>query len=257
MEIIHIILIIFVICIIYNCNSQIENFFSFKKEIPKTIISTYYKKEKIPNKVFKNIKQYAPNYKYFVYDDNQILKFLRDNYDDNLILTFNQLKGAHKADLFRYCYLYKKGGIYLDIKTELIKKLDQVFNVKDTQFYTVLSGGRYKDKTVYQGIIATLPNNPIFEKLINYMVNLKKPVKHYQIFTIDFYNQLKKKYLPKKKKYLKPGFYKGDFNLYLFIEKCTTKKCDCYDGLDRYKRCCYIYNNDQKIIKTRYAEYPW
>ena len=29
--------------------------------------------------------------------------------------TFRKLKGAHKADLFRYCYLYKFGGIYLDI----------------------------------------------------------------------------------------------------------------------------------------------
>lgn len=257
MKVIHIVFLFFIIYFIYNYNTDIENFFNFKKQIPKTIISTYHQKNKIPQKVYKNIKKYAPNYKYTVFNDNEIIKFLRDNYDDNVILTFNQLKGAHKADLFRYCYLYKRGGIYLDIKTELIKDINKVFNEKDTQFYTVLSGGKYKNKTIYQGIIATLPNNPIFEKLINFMVNLKKPVRHYQIFTTDFYNQLKNIYLDKNKKYLKSGFYKGEFNLYLFIEKCTTNECDCYDGLDRYNRCCYIYNNDQKIIKTRYSEYPW
>jgi len=256
-SVLKLIILFFIIYFIYNYNSKIENFFYLKKNIPKIITSTYHKKNKIPDKVYQNIKKYAPNYQHQVFDDREINIFLKKNYDENVLLCFNQLKGAHKADLFRYCYLYKKGGIYLDIKTELIKNLDQVFNIGNTQFYTVLSGGRYKNKTIYQGIIASVPNNPFFEKLIQYMVNLKKPVRQYQIFTTDFYNKLKEQYLNPKDKLLKPGFYQGDKNLYLFIEKCTTNKCDCYDGLDRYNRCCYIYNKQDKLIKTRYSDYPW
>ena len=32
---------------------------------------------------------------------------------------------------------------------------------------------------------------------------------------------------------------------------------DCEDGLDKYNKCCYIYDNNEKIIKTRYSDYPW
>ena len=57
------------------------------------------------------------------------------------------------------------------------------------------------------------------------------------------------------------GGYYGDpynkFNLYLFQEKCTRNAQDCKDGLDKYRRCCYVYDNDNKIIKTKYSDYPW
>jgi hypothetical protein len=251
-----IIIILFVFYFLYNSNFKIENFFNIKKKIPKVIISTYFDKKKIPDKVFLNIKKYAPNYKYQIFDDQEINTFLTNNYDQNIVDTFNILKGAHKADLFRYCYLYKFGGIYIDIKSELIKNLNKVFNQKNIQLYTVLSGGKYK-KTIYQGIIASIPNNPFFLKLINFMVSVKKPVKFYQIFTTDFYKNLELEYLEKKSDKLKNGLFKGKQNLYLFYEKCSTKACDCYDGLDRYNRCCYIYNNNEKIIKTRYSDYPW
>ena len=36
--------------------------------------------------------------------------------------------GAHKADLFRYCCLYKLGGVYLDIKMKPEKMLNKIFN---------------------------------------------------------------------------------------------------------------------------------
>ena len=45
--------------------------------------------------------------------------------------------------------------------------------------------------------------------------------------------------------------------VYLFYEKCTRNPFDCKDGLDRYNKCCYIYDNSLKIIKTRYSDYPW
>ena len=47
------------------------------------------------------------------------------------------------------------------------------------------------------------------------------------------------------------------FNYCLFQEKCTKDKLDCYDGLDRHNLCCYIYEGNERLIKSRYADFPW
>ena len=248
-----IVILIIVISFLYVFNIKKESFQNYSfNQIPKIIISTYHTKKKIPKKVYTNIQKYAPNYKHIIFDDNDIINFLNKHYDHDIVNAFNKLNGAHKADLFRYCYLYKFGGVYLDIKTELIKDIDTIFNKKNVQFYTVLSGSLNYPNTIYQGVIATIPNNHFFIDLIKYMVNIEKPVRYYQTFTKDFYKRLEKEYKQK----LKPGFFKGRLNLYLFYEKTSYNPKDCYDGLDRYRRCCFIYDKN-KIIKVRYSDYPW
>lgn len=224
------------------------------KCIPKIVIQTYFDKKKIPQKVYDNIKKFAPEYEHIVWDDNECENFMNEFFNPNILLTFRQLKGAHKADLFRYCYLYKYGGVYLDIKTELIKPLKKVF--PDNHTYSVLS---IVKNTVFQGIIATPPGNPIFLKLIHFMVSIiEDKVKYsYLIFTKDFFNKIYY-YCDKMPQ---PGLNIGkkDFNYYLYIERCSDDKNMCSDGLDRYGKCCYIYdkNNNIPIIKNRYADFPW
>jgi hypothetical protein len=222
--------------------------------IPKVIVSTYFNKKKIPKKVYNNIKKYAPNYRFLIFDDNDIIIFLKQNYPKKVLETFYSLnQGPHKADLFRYCYLYKFGGIYIDIKTVLIKNIDDILNKKNVDLYTVISRTNY---TIHQGVIASVPQNPIFLKLINYIININKPIQSYFAFTIDFYNQMKKIYDKRK---LENGYltdHNGN-NSYLFYEICTKNPGDCEDGLDRYNVCCYIYDKGKKIIKTRYSDYPW
>jgi mannosyltransferase OCH1-like enzyme len=250
-------LIILIIFIVVNHLNLQENFNNENNinHIPKLIISTYYDKNKIPQKVFENIKTYAPNYKYIVYDDNEIIAFLKKYYPENVLQAFHELtRGAHKADLFRYCYLYIHGGIYLDIKTKLIEPIEQTFNIPNVNFYTVLSMHK---PTIYQGIIASAPKNPIFLELIDHIVNVKKPIKRYFEFTADFYKKLRVIYHFYE---FNNGYYKdknNKFNLYLFEEKCSKNTEDCEDGLDKYKLCCYIYNKNKKIIKTRYSDFPW
>ncbi len=254
----YILIYILIILIIYYILNQLINheyFSNYTSEIPKVIVSTYIDKNKIPQKVFDNIKEYAPNYKFIIYDDYEIISFLKKHFNSEVLKTFFELRrGAHKADLFRYCYLYFYGGVYLDIKTRLTKNINSIFNKHNVNFYTVLSMHK---PTIYQGIIATKPRNPIFLNLINHMITVEKPIKKYFEFTSDFYNKLRIFY---KNFEFKNGFYRdpyNKFNLYLFEEKCTRNSNDCEDGLDKYKRCCYIYDKNEKIIKVRYSDYPW
>lgn len=246
------ILLIFII-ILYPYNKKKESFESCS--IPKVIIQTYYDFNKIPDKVYSNIKLFAPDYKHIIYNDYECIQFLDKHFDKKISQTFKNLKvGAHKADLFRYCYLYMYGGVYLDIKTVLIKPIDELFN-KD-YFYTVVDKSK---KRIYQGIIACKAKNSLFLDLINQIVNSNKPV--YHSFIRYMYQALSKK----KNGSLKIGLNKMKDNsyLYLFQEKCSTNNNDkslasCSDGKDRYGLCCYIYDNDNKpVIKTRYADFPW
>lgn len=220
--------------------------------IPKILIQTYYDKRKIPKKVYDNLKKYAPDYKHIIYDDNECEEFFKKYFNPNILLTFRKLKGAHKADLFRYCYLYKFGGVYLDIKTELIKPLKEIFPNNYT--YSVLS---INQNTIYQGIIATPPGNPLFLKLIYFMVKLveKRTKFPYIIFTIDFFHKIYDYCDKKPEAGLNIG--KKGFNYYLYVEKCSKNKNKCYDGLDRYGLCCFVYDGKTKMIKSRYSDFPW
>jgi hypothetical protein len=235
---------------------NVENFDNDDEEtiptIPRVIIQTYFDKKRIPKKVYDNINKYAPGYKHIIWDDQECETFFKKYFNPNILLTFRKLKGAHKADLFRYCYLYKYGGIYLDIKTELIRPLNQVFPNNYT--YSVLS---IIKNSIYQGIIATPPGNPLFLKLIYFMVKLVEKRKKfpYIIFTIDFFHKIYD-YCDQKPK---PGLNIGKkgYNYYLYIEKCSKNKNKCHDGLDRYGLCCYVYNGHKRMIKNRYSDFPW
>ena len=77
---IYILYLLVILIIFYVLNNHInlnyENF-SNNNEIPKIIVSTYYDKNKIPQKVYDNMKEYASNYKFKVYDDQEIALFLK------------------------------------------------------------------------------------------------------------------------------------------------------------------------------------
>jgi hypothetical protein len=216
--------------------------------IPKKIYQTYKSKSSVPQKVFDNINKYAPEYEYEFFSDEDCVAFIKKHFEPIVLTSYNSLQNtAHKADLFRYCLLYIHGGIYLDIKTVLLKPLKDIF--KDTHVYSAISFHRDK---IYQGIIASRPKNNFFLGLIEYIVNANE-ITDYQMFTINFYTQI----LNNINSDIKPGLNSGKQNFYLFQEECSCKSSDCPDGLDRYGYCCFIYDNGEKIFQVRYADFPW
>jgi hypothetical protein len=220
------------------------------KLIKNPLIQTYFNKKKIPKDVFTDVKKYAPDYTHIVLDDDEIISFLGEFFNDSVVKRFKKLKGAYKADLARYCLLYIYGGLYLDIKTKLVKPIKDIFNKGDI-FYSVLSRG--KDH-IYQGVIKTLPRNPIFLSLIDFMMNYD--AFFYTDYCKDLYFQIKQ-----DTQNIKVGLnhnIKSDTKYYLFEEKCSkTDDSMCYDGFDRYGWCCFIWDGTEPVIKTRRSSYPW
>jgi len=235
--------------------------------IPKIIHQTYYDKSRIPKKVFTNIQTFAPQYKHIIYNDKECEKFLSLHFDPKVLQTFRLLKvGAHKADLFRYCVLYVHGGIYLDIKTELISPLSNIIDSRFDLTYLVLN---FQKDHIYNGIIATPKNNDIFLDLIDFIVKSGNPPT-YHSFCLDFYNRVKTELqvsrLKLGKLYPPPGTpqdsyyigYNAPRTFYIFEEQCSRNPRDCCDNkLDRHGLCCHVLDKNIKIFKTRYSDYPW
>ena len=232
---------------------------------PDVIVQTYHTKEKIPQKVYDNIKKYAPGYEHRIYNDSECHAFILEHFGTRVADKFNDLKvKAHKADLFRYCYLYQNGGVYMDIKTELIKPIDEIFG-KD-KLYSVFS---ICTGTIYNGIVSSGPKNELLLELINYIVETPDPGKlDYLYICRHFYTSLSS-YCDHK---LKLG--ENDNNVYLYEEVVKAFNLftlhgyndknvkyqyveKCHDGLDRYGICSYVYDKGVPIIKTRYSDYPW
>lgn len=212
--------------------------------IPKCIFQTYPKKDKIPKEIFDNIKEYAPEYKHYIYDDSECEIFLKKYFHDSVLHTFLHLElGPHKADLARYCLLYVYGGIYLDIKTELIMPVHEIF--KESCTYTVIA---YTKDHIYQGVIASPPREKMYLHLIQHIVNTGNP-SYYHAFCLELLH-----YIQRENGTISPG---RTNSFYLLEERCSRSGEECYDGLDKWGLCCFIWDHDKPVIKTRRTSYPW
>lgn len=235
--------------------------------IPKIIFQTYHKKKKIPVDVFDNIKKFAPNYQHYILDDAEALDFLGTYFNPIVKQKFLKLtNGAHKADLLRYSLLYVYGGIYLDIKSELIRPMSEILTREDT-IYTVISSQISPIPphfSIFQGIIATPPRKLFFLKLIAFFFTIGNPSEsEYLIFTYDFFNQVHRDLSAKAIAPFPPnhsfqGLQIGKENTFMLLqEQCSLDPKDCYDGLDRYGLCCFATLKGEKMIKIRRSSYPW
>ena len=139
--------------------------------IPLQIFQTWYTKDLPPymRKCVDTLKSQNPEFKHFLYDDDECREYIAKNYDADVLSAFDQLiPGAYKADLWRYCVLYKEGGIYLDIKYrcsagfKLIELTDDEYFVKDRE---------WTYRGVYNAFMVCKPGNPILKLAIDRVVN--------------------------------------------------------------------------------------
>nr|QFG74937.1 MAG: hypothetical protein [Megaviridae environmental sample] len=76
------------------------------------------------------------DWKEVIYGDKEVNKFFDKEFGKNNIVTrafhlINPKYGAAKADFFRYCLIYKYGGLYLDMKSCAVGNLPPIPKNKD------------------------------------------------------------------------------------------------------------------------------
>ena len=142
--------------------------------IPKIIHQTW-KTVDIPEKwkgYQDSWKKHNPEYEYKLWTDEDVDNFMRSDFNEYYHFFANLSPIIKKVDFFRYCLMYKEGGIYADLDMECLKPIDeiiagnQIVVGKTTKANTALSYG-YPDIEI--AFLASAPGLQIWPELLQYI----------------------------------------------------------------------------------------
>jgi hypothetical protein len=172
-----------------------------KKLIPKIIMQT--SKNKQERYIIDIINQKCPNWTYIHFIDSEIIQYFKENpikEFPNIIQKFNSFsKGQHKADLFRYYYLYLNGGIFLDSDAIFEVNIDHIIKSYDSVFVKSFMQNTH----LFNGFIATYPKNPIIYDALKHAYQTEDSIlqKHYHYLCEELWKIYNKHNLPNMKIY--------------------------------------------------------
>lgn len=118
------------------------------------------------------------DYVYHFYDDEKCDKFMRENFDEKTYEAYCMLPlFVMKSDLWRYCIVYKYGGIYADSDTVLCVDPDLLMNDKALLTLAPENG----DIFLCQWFFSAPPQSPILKSIIDLSVerihSIEKPIR--------------------------------------------------------------------------------
>lgn len=91
-----------------------------------------------------DLKQRNQGWEHFLYSDRDAKQFIKTQYGSQMLEIYGRIDpayGAARADLLRHLVIYKLGGVYLDIKSELGLPLDDVLRADDQYILTQWQNG--------------------------------------------------------------------------------------------------------------------
>jgi mannosyltransferase OCH1-like enzyme len=166
-------------------------------KIPFIVHQTFYTKN-LPLEIIKIIQKnkiLCPRYKFIFYDDQDCEQFIKTYFNErtyNAYMMLNNCYGAMKADFFRYCVLYKIGGVYLDIKSKIKVSLGLIIKPDDSCILDIprndLEPWRKDNPTYEQWLLIFEPKHPYLNEMIEQMVtnienNYEPQIPGYSILT--------------------------------------------------------------------------
>lgn len=150
---------------------------SEKQKIPKKIYQAWLQAEpdmygelQVPDDMkiaIRSWKELNPDYEYELFNEEKIKAFLKDNFPPIYLDTYNLLlPRAFRTDFWRYCILYKYGGIYSDSKMTLLKPLSSI--IRSTDEFVVCSDG---EELIAIAFLAFTPKHSLLEHIIFHIIN--------------------------------------------------------------------------------------
>ena len=92
------------------------------------ILHVTWKTRDIPDIFKDNYKEwlsFTPDYKHIIYDDNDLRNIIVNNYPQYLSMYDSFRHTIERVDFARYAILHKYGGVYADLDTIPLKKIDK------------------------------------------------------------------------------------------------------------------------------------
>lgn len=150
------------------------------------------------------------SWKIYWFDDAKIIEYFENNplhEFPNIKEVFNSFeKGAHKADLFRYYFMYINGGIFVDSDAMTHIVLNEIVNNDIEYFFTIsqlqMNDLRNANGCIFNGFYGCIPKSDLVYDLLKncYSTNPKSLNRFYLYFTCVMYD-IVTKYKPNKAKY--------------------------------------------------------
>ena len=103
-------------------------------------------------------------YSYTFMNDQECHKFLLNEFGQDYANAYALLvPGAYRADFWRYCIIYKYGGVYADVKTTLFRDLDEILRPQDELVLVRDVPGH----CLLNGFMACRPGHPVIKGAID------------------------------------------------------------------------------------------
>ncbi len=139
--------------------------------VPLNIILTWNTRS-VPYYMKKHIEDLQvahPEFTIYVYSHAESREYIQRCYPAEVVAAYDSLiPGADKSDLFRYCKLYRDGGVYMDIKFVVHKPLMEM--IRESSFQAVRDDQREVPGCVCNGFLISPPKNEVFARCIEIIV---------------------------------------------------------------------------------------
>ena len=191
----------------------------------------------LPRVVFLKNNKFIPDdfiYKRFSLSDIRL--YLLNNWPHVVDLYDAYAIVQHKVDLWRYCILYDTGGIYMDVDCILMNSIEPLLSSD----YFFVSNNRGK-KDIFNGFLGTYPKNPIYYKIIDFLLETGTIVTYY-------FNCIKLYELVYNICPLTIDLFEYDIN--------DKKMYILWDKLHPDYRCYPYFNNEVILVETN-PYYPY
>lgn len=142
-----------------------------QQKIPRIIYQTFEEYE-IPDGMFNSIQSWKdlnPEYEHYYYTETDRLEFIEKFFDKRVLNAYlSIIPGAFKADLWRCCILYEKGGVYVDSDMICLKSLNDYLEWDDE--FLISRDDPMSETFLANGFIASIPKHPFLKQQIDSIV---------------------------------------------------------------------------------------
>jgi mannosyltransferase OCH1-like enzyme len=127
-----------------------------------------------------------PGIRFEFFDRSQRDQYMRRHWRGHLLLEIyeNALFGPMKADLFRYCILWQRGGMYCDIKSRFLLPIDEILDpsaevviayenrfANVTPPASVMSRLQHPQRLALQWALMVAPEHPMLRNVLDSIVH--------------------------------------------------------------------------------------
>jgi FkbM family methyltransferase len=144
--------------------------------IPKRVMQTWEHKRLNPEfqAIVDTWKTHNPHYQFVLMDAEEREEFIRAHFERAVTRAYQRIvPGAYKSDLFRYCYLWVNGGVYVDVDTLCLGSLDD-FLIPGAELVVPIDlnlGANEGTHNLACGFIAAAPRHPAMMRCIQKIVH--------------------------------------------------------------------------------------